>query len=316
MTTSTPVTVSEAPQRIYAHAPLTTPFQRYLDRLGLGKKAQRHADNERLWKWYRASPDLSDAWRQTPFTSMIRTEVYFATRTAKDHLAQFAAFEQLITDGGWFTRIDFVFYSPKCTIHDASHAEDQSTVRAIRKLIRLLLPGSIDKLGACTDRGSRWNRRVKVLYAGVLDARSLADIQSSLPPGVIIQRHVHPKSAFASELRAWANADLPLNEIERADVELFLHGLQQTAVHGVPAEITAQFALEHKKRSANLPHVPLTIEELESVILPDPVAPPTQYVPRSPKTGRLARFVSVTVDRETRVEDILPEEWRELPLLE
>lgn len=315
MSTTTPasVIVSDSPQRIYSHAPLSTPFQRYLNRIGLDKKAQRLADIERLWKWYRASDDLSDAWRQTPFTSMIRTEVYFATRTAKDHLAQFAAFEQLIPVGGWFTRIDFVFYSPKCTIQDASHIEDQSTVRAIRKLASALLPGSIDKLGAVTDHGSRWNRRVKVLYAHPLDAHALAEIQSSLPSGVIVQRHIHPKSAFAGELRAWASADLPLDELERADVELFLHGLQQTAVHGVPKEIAAQFALEHKKPCANLP---LTVEDLESIILPACDAKPSVYVPRSPKTGKLARFVSVTVDRDTQVEDILPDEWHELPLLE
>lgn len=296
-------------QSVFEHAPLATAYQRYLDSIGLHRKAQRLADIGNQFNWYNAAEtmlDASDRWRQAPFTPMLRTDPYFATRAARIQQTQYAAFGELI--GDWFTRIDFSFYSPKSTIFDEPHFEDQRTVRAIRRVIGEFLHRSIDKLGGAADL--RWNRKVKVLFAGTLPAALFFQIQSALPEGVFVRYHRHRKIDFPEELASWAHADLPLDEMARADMELFLNGLQQTAAHKVPREIERQFALEHKTPNANLP---ITPSDIDSMLLPNPTQKRPRYVPRSPKTGKPARFVSVPVDRNTRPEDIPPEDWIEIP---
>jgi hypothetical protein len=309
---------SDSPQRIFAHLPITKLSHCYLDSLGLSKKAQRLADIERLWEWFNASSiptDRSDTWKQAKFTSMLRTTPYCASRLSRIHNRQFSPFERLIVSQGrgWFTRLNFVMHSAKSTITDSSHASDQSTIRAIRQLIHNLLPGAIDKLGATIDRDLRWNRRDKVLYAGTVDSALLAVLQENCPPGVIVQRRMHRLEEFSSELRAWAASDLPLDDLAQMDMELFLHGIQQVETFGIPVEIAAKFALEYKKAKSGNANLPVTFEDLESSILPNPTLKNPRYVPRSPKTGKPARWVSIAVDANTRPEDLRPEDWIELP---
>lgn len=285
-------------------APLTTTIQQYLASLGLTKMAQRLANIENLWNWCKI--DSSDHWRIPLYTSMMRSDPYMAIRLAQAHQLRFLPFGECIPESGG-TRLDFRLWAEKTTLSAPAHREHKRLIRQIRRVIQRFLPLSLNKIGSYADRATRYNRTIKVIFAGSVSASDLAAIQSALPPEVSVTRYHFRQDEYQEELRLWAQADIPLNIKERADFELFIHGSHLVRYYGIPKETKAKFALEPKTDNANLDPDALLVAAIAT-------EKGKRRIPRSPKTGRLARFVSMVVDFATQFEDILPEEWIELPL--
>lgn len=285
-------------------APLTTKVQCYLSAIGLTRLAQRLANIENTWIWYK-SDQPADAWREPRYTSMMRSAPYLALRLAQEHQLRFFAFGGCIPPSGG-TRLDFRLWADKTTLSSPTHREHRRLIRQIRKVIARLLPLSVNKIGAYQDAAKRYNRVIKVLFAGIVSAADLIAIQSALPPGVSVTRRHFQVDDFHTELRLWAHADIPLDACERADFELFIHGSHLVAYYGIPKDTKAKFALKPKIDNANFD---------PDAILAAAIAAEKgkRRIPRSPKTGRLARFVSMVMDFATRFEDIEDAEWVELP---
>lgn len=284
-------------------APLTTTIQQYLASLELTKFAQRLANIENMWSWCKV--DNSDYWRIPHYTSMMRSDSYMAVRLAQAHQLRFLPFRDCIPESGG-ARLDFRLWAEKTMLSAPTHREHRRLIRQIRKVIARLLPLSLNKIGAYADRAKRYNRTIKVLFAGSVSASDLAAIQSALPPEVSVTRYHFGRDAYQEELRLWAQADIPLDIKERADFELFIHGSQLIGYCGIPKDTRAKFALESKKSYANFDADAVLVAAIAS-------EKGKRRIPRSPKTGRLARFLSMVVDFSTKFEDILPEEWVELP---
>jgi len=287
---------------------LTTRRQKYLSQIGLTDKARRLACIEGNWIWYKSTDDLSDAWREQLYTSMMRSDPYLARRLAQDHELRYSAFGGLIRTH--FTRLAFRIWADKCTLSSIEHRRQHRLVRKIRKVIRRFLPSSINKLGTLDDRGNRYNRVVKVLYADMVTAEHLLAIQAALPPEVAVSKHVFAKEDFDLQLREWAHADLPLDELDRADFELFLHGLHLVQYYGIPREVSGKFALDSKPSNANCASFPDQDALLASVVASKSGI---RRIPRSPKTGQLAKFISYVVDWATKPGEIAPDGWVLLP---
>lgn len=287
-------------------APLTTTRQKYLASLGLNSIAQRLADIEDQWLWYKVQD--TNMWREPRYTSMMRTDAYLARRLGQAHEAKYVVFGDLIGSTG--TMLHFRFHADKTVLSSLVHRQQQRLIRKIRKVISLHLAPSLNKIAGYSDSSHRYNRTVKVLFAGIVDAGMLMAIQSALPPEVSVTRHIFPKIDYFLQLRAWANADLPLDEKDRADLELLIQGIHLTRYYGISPEMKRKFAVDSKNHTANL----RKYESLDAIQEAVTVAQATKRrVPRSPKTGEYALFVSCVVDFGTRAEDILPEEWMSLP---
>lgn len=315
--------ILDTPQRITSE-PLQhkTPYAKRLAAHGLDKKAARVTSTASSFLWYRSTEDNSDAWSVPQHTSMLRSDPYKARQLTTEHETTYARFPELIATS--FTRLDFRF-------KEVTPALSQEIVRTIRAAADKILPRSIDKLGGYADKWNRYDRNVKVLYPGPVDAAMRARLVAMAPAGIDVQHHTFAKADFPRELRLWSNADLPATETGRADFEAFIDGVHQVKTHKMSKEDRSKFALLPPPCNANLvegnplqsPNDPSMTSTAPSKplpeatnILPDQLPerkPPKPYVPRSPKTGRYARFVSVVVDRSVQVEDILPQEWFPLP---
>lgn len=311
---SVTVVVPETPQRPFVHPELTTTQQKYLSSIGLHKKAQRLADIEQICQWYKSSEDNSDAWREQVFTSMMRTEPYYAERRALNHEMQYSSFVNHMPTG-WFTNAVFYFYSEWTTLNDPQHEENQRIVRHIREMIAKLGVKAIDKYVAFDGTlpkkkagSEERNRSLKVIFSEVIPPEKIHALIKGLPSHVVIKARTEHKNHFTCALHTWSRAGYLGNVKERADMELSLDGLQQVVPHGFSPEERSQFALG-KKYDAILPQ---TFDDLETMLLPDPHKKGEKYIPRSPKTGKPARFVSIVVNREVKVDDLAPEEWSEL----
>lgn len=296
----------------FEHPTPSTPEELHFVSIGLASVAQRLADVDLSWNHYKV--DDSDTWRKQKFSSMLRSDPKHAWLLSKYHELQYSPFREHIQSFG--TRLDFRFHANSTVLYSDEHYRLRKLIQTIRAIIWHALPKSISKIGCVEDKHKRYNRTVKVLYSEPVDAALLARIQSALPPEVSITRHVFPKPEFDAEFRSWCHMDLSADWKDRAQFELLLHKFHQTEAHRFESWERSQFALDSKAKKSLNAKLPVTIEELLTVVLPSPDEMPKVYVPRSPKTGRLARFVSVTVDKVTRAEDIHPLEWFELPSLE
>lgn len=295
--------LSTVPMRTpFVHAKPHTPYQRHLAKLGATTKAQRDADTAGNFKWYKV--DDADAWRSQIYTSMLRTDPYKAARLAEDQYAAYHMFGSLI-DGDSFTRFDAAMPLPAAALGTPEHAAAQEDVHKLRRAIAFHLPRSLDKLGA-SDAGRLPAVVMAGLYAGVVTTEQRRAIEASLPPGATIRFLTLPKAAFREQLRMVLSPTLPKNDLRRAEFEVLLDGIRQIKLHGTSLREIRQFALETLPPYANYPsnEPPLTPTGGRR-------RHPTRLepIPVSPKTGRPARFVSVTVDQFTRAEDLHPLEW-------
>lgn len=307
--------LTEVPLRVFVPAQITTVYEKTLSALGCHEKAQRSADVSRAWEWYKSSEDNSDAWRVPLFTMMLRTDPWKAGDLAREQENTYHNFVDLV--GAVFTVLSFRFLAKPFHLRTKEHQENQDTVRAIRETVSQFLPVSIDKLGAMEDKFGRYNRNLKVIYAGAVDAAMHTAIQSALPEGVILQHHVFNKSDFHAQFVRLLNPDLPAKEADRAAFEVFLTRLVQIQLHKISAKDRKRFAYDPTYTYAN--HLSSTA----TATLADGLAAPVRCeeckkthrrrIPRSPMTGLYAKYVSVVVDLNTRLEDIHPAEWSPLP---
>ena len=170
------------------------------------------------------------------------------------------------------------------------------------------------------DKFGRYNRNLKVMYAGAVDAALHKEIQAELPEGVTLQHHVFNRSEFHTQFLLLLAPDLPRKDFDRAGFEAFLDHLVQIQLHKISAADRKRFAYNPEYIYANQPgsdtppplsdglSAPIYCEEHKTVHDKS-----GRRIPRSPKTGAYATHVSVVVDLNTKVDDILPEQWQPLP---
>jgi hypothetical protein len=305
--------LTEIPQRIFEPAEITTPYEKALEQLGCWEKAQRSADCKRLWQFYKSTEDNSDAWRRPCFTLMVRTDPWKANKLAEEQRNTFHRFEELI--GANFTMLQFRFRTQPFHLKSAEHEKQQNIVRRIRKVIDEFLPVSLDKLGTMEDKFNRYNCVLKAMYAGVVDSTLHKAIQAALPESVVLQHHVYSRAAFHEQFILLLSADLPYNDKARAAFEVFLTRLVQIQTHKIPGG-RSRFAYNPNYTYANQPGntnpVPLSDGLSEPAYCKECKKKHQNRIPRSPRTGAYAKYVSVLVDANTKVDDILPEEWMPL----
>lgn len=310
-------TPSEAPQRFF-DPPEPNAYEKALMEFGCYDKAQRSAMCRASWEWFKAGVGTEDAWRRPLFTLMIRSDGWKAQKLAEEQENTYHTFEDII--GTSFTILHFKFNAKAFRIKSPGNRHNQEIVRMIRKVIDQFLPVSIDKIGACEDKFGRYNRVVKVIHAGTVDGELHKSIQSALPEGVTLQHHVYNRADFHTQFLLLLAPDLPRKDFDRAGFEAFLTRMVQIQVHKVSAEDRKRFAYNPLYVYANQPGndtppplsdglaEPVYCEEHKTVHDKN-----GRRIPRSPKTGAYATHVSVVVDLNTKVSDILPEEWLPLP---
>lgn len=314
---STPIVVPETSQRTIE--PLEpNRYEKALMRFGLYEKAQRSALCRNAWEHWKAErPDgtLIDNWRKPKFTLMLRTDGWKAQDLTDEQENTYHRFAEQV--GATFTVLSFRFLAKPAPIKTPIHQHNQGIVRDTRKVIDRFLPVSLDKVGAMDDKFERYNRVVKVLYAGAVDGEQHKAIQAELPEGVTLQHRVYDRAAFHAQFLLLLAPDLPRDDFERAGFEAFLTRMVQIQLHKVPAKVREQFAYTPEYVYANQD------SDTAPAKLSDGLGPPVyceehkkfhrQRIPRSPKTGAYATHVSVVVDASTKFDDILPDEWIKLP---
>lgn len=269
-------------------------YARRLHELGLHGKSFRAEDEGRYFRHYKDA--ANETWREMVSNSMLRTVPHYAKQLARIQYSKYRHFESLIHL--IFCKVTFRF-----NLDGETFPANKQTIKDIRKVITQFLPVTLDKIG--DDRG--W-AMIKAIHAGSVDAALLAQIKQALPAGVSITHHNLYKNDFYAALLELVSPDLPRGAEARADFECVLEGIHQVKVHAVSRQDRGKFVYD--PGYTNCPDI-----EATSVPADCRGCGKTHAIriPRNPKTGLVAIFMSLVVDKDVLAAEIPECEWIRLP---
>lgn len=257
-------------------------YARRLYELGLHAKAFRAREEGEWWRHYKDK--ANETWRESISNSMLRTAPHHARQLARAQENKYRHLEPYITKVFTFGRFRFLERDPD---------EAQATLRTLRALIEDLFPGlTVDKVG----EDSHFNI-LKFMATQPIDAALAGRIRARTPTGVFFETKVHYKDSFFEVLRLLVAPDLPPAPENRAELELRLTGVHQVKLHGATRAEHGKFVYDPAYTN-----------------LGDYVDPKTvKRIPKNPKTGLPAMYMSRVVDKGTLAEQIPAGDWIRLP---
>jgi hypothetical protein len=271
-----------------------TPYSQRLAFWGLVDKAIR-ADNET--SYFRHFRDSTrDTWRECAANAMLRTMPHHAKELAEQQYNKYLPLREFISLKGFSS---FVFRVTAC-----NPADHQEILGAIRTLVTGWLPKSIDKIGTYDEDRTT----LKVLHVSKVDYNFIRDLQVYLPDGVQLRYQNHGIEDFSSELHALFAPDLPSSASQRADFEATLEGIHQVKLHKFTKEEREKFVYTSPEYTncSDEENEPDSSQS-DNSDAEKPQKP--KRVPKNPRTGLPAIWMSKIVSDSVKSSDILEQDW-------